>query len=321
MTNPQRIQERLAQNSWGLLGNQGHVLGIDLGGYGLRVALVQLQNHTYLSTHADIQRQDPRDILDDSLALARRLLAESGAAPNHLVRVGVGIGAPVDPHRGTVLRSVRMEGWENFSLKDYFEQAFDAVTLVDNDANLIALSEATFGVGCGCQHLFYLHLSSGVGGGMVLDGRLYHGANGIAGEIGHAVVEPGTGSSSLLMTLEERASISGLLRRAGELGLETTNLNDIFGHHPVARQVVQEVTTLLAMRIAHVVALLDPQMVVLGGIVVRIGGEAFVQAIADQVSAYIAPPLNRPVQVVPAALSTDSIAIGALALALESLCD
>jgi glucokinase len=322
LTNPQRIQERLAQNSWGLLGNQGHVLGIDLGGYGLRVALVHLQTHTYVSTYADIQRQEPQAILDASLTLARALLAESSVSPNHLVRVGVGIGAPVDPHRGTVLRSVRMQGWENFPLKDYFEQAFDTVTLVDNDANLIALSEATFGVGCGCQHLFYLHLSSGVGGGMVLDGRLYHGANGIAGEIGHALVEPDwNGTSSPPRTLEERASESGLLRRARELGFETDDLSHLFGPHPAAQQVVQETTALLALRIAHVVALLDPQMVVLGGTVVRAGGEALVQAIANQVETSIAPPLNRPVQVVPAALSTDSIAIGALALALESLCD
>jgi glucokinase len=141
----------------------------------------------------------------------------------------------------------------------------------------------------------------------------------MAGEVGHA---RGDGlSNQPHATLEDRVSIGGLLRRAGELGLSTTNLNDIFGPHPTGQQVVDEMVTLLGLRLAHIVALLDPQMIVLGGVVVRIGGDAFVQAIANRMKQGIAPALVRPVQVVPAMLNTDSIAIGAMALALESLSD
>jgi glucokinase len=235
--------------------------------------------------------------------------------------VGVGFGGPVDSRSGRVLLSPRMRGWEQFPLQERFEDAFDATTLVDNDANLIALAEATFGVGKDVEHLFYLHLSSGVGGGMVLDGRLYHGATTTAGEIGHAVVGMGWDGVGQPATLEQLLSISGLLTRAGELGLRTDNLNDIFGANPIGRRVVQETVTILSMRLAQLVALLDPQMIVLGGIVVRIGGEPFIAALREEMQRYIMPQFARPVQLLASVLGPDSIAIGGLALALESLRD
>lgn len=319
LTNPTLIEEQLTRNNWGLLGSQGYVVGVDLGGYGLRVAVVNLQHHTCTSTHADLQGTTPREILDEALGRINTMLAEAGVEPRRLVRIGVGISAPVDPHRGVVMRSPRMREWENVALKDYFEQALDTVTLVDNDANLIALSESTFGGGRECQHLVYIHLSSGVGGGIVLGGRLHHGATAIAGEIGHTVIEHSNQEGGKPATLEACVSIDGLLRRAGKLGLATTNLNDIFRDDPIGQQVVRETVHILALRLAHIVALLDPEMIVLGGIVARIGGDSFINAIATHMNTYIDPALTCSVKVVPAMLGTDSIAIGALALALDSL--
>ncbi|MCG8353680.1 MAG: ROK family protein [Chloroflexales bacterium] len=322
MADPQMlVQERLAHNSWGLLGTQGYVLGVDLGGYGLRAALVDLSKHTYTSIHAEIQNDAPESVVAAALNLARKLLADNDVAPDRLVRVGVGFGGPVDPRFGTIRFSPRQSGWEGFPLQERFESTFDAVTLIDNDANLIALAEATFGVGKGTGDLFYLHLSSGVGGGIVLEGRLYHGATATAGEVGHVVVGQGWDGVGQPATLEELASISGLLRRAGELGLSTDNLNDIFSDNPIGQRVVQETTTLLALRLAQIIALLDPQMIVLGGIVVRIGGNAFIQAIERQTSQFIAPRLARPIPIVASVLGFDSVVMGAVALALESLCE
>jgi len=255
MTEPQKlIQEHLAHTSWGILGNQGYILGVDLGGYGLRIALINLQNQTYTSTYADMQLAEPQTMLEQALPLIHKLLDETGVAPGRLVRIGVGFGGPVHPHRGVVLLSPRIPGWQNFSLKDHFEQEFDTVTLIDNDANLIALGEATFGIGHGCQHLFYLHLSSGVGGGIVIDGRLYHGATTTAGEIGHAVVGHDWDGNrhQKSATLEELVSVDGLLRRARGAGLTTNNLEDLFSDQPIAQHVVEEIVDLLAIRIAHV---------------------------------------------------------------------
>lgn len=315
------VKERLEHNSWGLLGNQGYILGIDLGSYGLRATLADLQHHSFTSAHAEMPAGAPDQIVDQAIGLARGLLEQSGAATDRLVRLAVGFNGPVDVRHGVVRLSPRQSGWENYPLQDRFEQAFDAVTLIDNDANLIALGEATFGVGKGLQNLFYLHLSSGVGGGAVLNGKLYHGATSLAGEIGHAVVGRGWDGTGRPETLEELVSIGGLARRASSAGLSTDNLEEIFSDHPAGRRVVQETVDLIATRIAQTIALLDPEMVVLGGIVVRIGGERFVRAISEKVNDFIAPQFARGIPVVPSILGPESVTVGALALALESLAD
>ncbi len=319
---PTLISERLTQNLWGVLGNQGHILGIDLGSYGLRVALVDLQHHTYhTAAIEDIDHESPDSTVNRVIELARNIMAREGVTVDRLVRVGVGFSGPVDLRFGTVRLAPRRPGWENYPLQERFEQAFDAVTLIDNDANLIALGEATFGVGKGCQHLFYFHLSTGVGGGAVLNGRLYHGAHSMAGEIGHAVVGHGWDGDGRPETLEELVSIGGLLRRAKARGFPAQRLEDVFSDHPIAREVVQHTIDLMATRIAQVIALLDPEIVVLGGIVVRIGGDRFVESIAAKVNDFIAPQFTRPVPVVASVLGPDSVAIGAVAMALDSLSD
>lgn len=315
------LSDRLAQKSWGMLGNQGYVLGVDLGSYGLRAALADLQHHTVQTVHDDSFSGTPDQVVERAIALTHELLQAAKIEPSRLVRVGVGFGGPVDLRHGTVRLSPRLSGWENYPLQERFEQAFDAVTLIDNDANLIALGEATFGVGAGKQHLFYLHLSSGVGGGMVLNGRLYHGATSTAGEIGHAVVGHGWDGTGRPETLEELVSITGLLRSAARYGLQTDNLEQIFSADPIGQRVVNETVDLLATRCAQIVALVDPEMIVLGGIVVRLGGDALIEAIAKKVNTFIAPQFARPLPVVASVLGPDSVTIGAIATALDSLSD
>jgi glucokinase len=315
------IRERLSHKRGGLLSHQGYVLGVDLGSYGLRAALLDLSSNSFASVEAEQESSTPDQIVEHVIGMARKLMKDADVSAGHLVRVGVGFGGPIDLHHGVVRLSPRMEGWENYPLQERFEQAFDAVTLIDNDANLIALGEATFGVAKDRQHVFYMHLSSGVGGGAVLNGRLYHGATSTAGEIGHAVVGRGWDGTGRPETLEELVSISGLVRQARLQGLETDNLDEIFSDHPAGRRVVQDTIDLIATRCAQTVALLDPEMIVLGGIVVRIGGDRFVEAIASKVSDFIAPQFARPVPVVASILGSDSVTMGAVALALDSLTD
>jgi glucokinase len=317
---PTMVQERLTYNSWGLLGSQGYVLGLDLGSYGLRAALIDLQSQEYFSVHKDTAPSEAPMLVEQAITMARGLLADHGLRSDHLVRIGVGFGGPVDMRQGLVRLSPRYSGWENFPLREQFEQAFDCTVIIDNDANLMALAEATFGVGKECDSLCYMHISSGVGCGLVLDGRLYHGATATAGEIGHAVVRGGGGAPDTA-TLEDLVSIRGLLQRAGELGLQTDNLEDIFADQPPARQVIDEAVEIIAMRLSAIITLLDPEMLVLGGVVVRIGGDRFVERIGSLINNYIAPKFARPVNIHQSLLGFDSVAIGGLALALESLRD
>ncbi|HEU5100678.1 MAG TPA: ROK family protein [Roseiflexaceae bacterium] len=324
MNDPQPlVQDRLSRNSWGFLGNQGYILGMDIGNHGSRAALVDLHSHTYHCAHREIGTGSAEAITQEAIALARDLLEQHGVTPDRVVRVGVGFAGPVDARGGIVHLSHRMAGWEQFPLKQRIEDAFGAVTLLDNDANLIALAEATFGIGRDVQSLFYLHLSSGVGGGLVLDGRLYHGATTTAGEIGHAVVGPidPIHPRERPRTLEQHVSIQGLLARAAELGLQTDLLSDVFGDHQAGRQVVAEATDLLAVRLSQIVALIDPQIIVVGGVVARSGGDVFLAAIEERMRSYTASLVDRPVEIVASVLGFESVAIGGLALSLESMRD
>jgi glucokinase len=322
MDNPRTIiQQRLASKSRGFLGGQGCILGMDVGSYGLRAALIDLTNQQYDSLHLDAEPGTPERTVEEVIRLCHHLLERHQVQPSHLVRVGVGFGGPVDARRGMVIVSPRQAGWEQYPLKQRVEEALGAVTLVDNDANLIALAEASFGVAADTNHLFYLHLSSGVGGGLVLNGRLYHGATTTAGEIGHAVVgltDP-VRPRQISGTLEQHVSIKGLLRRASELGLDTTMLSDIFSDNPIGQQVVAEAVEILAMRLSQIVALIDPQMIVIGGVVARTGGEAFISAVGERMRFYMASLVERQVPVTASILGFESVAIGGLALALESI--
>ncbi len=118
-------------------------------------------------------------------AIARGLLA--GAHP---AAIGVSFGGPVDARTGTVRLSHHVPGWENTPLREILEKEFGAPASVDNDANVAALGEHRFGAGQGCDNLLYITVSTGVGGGWILDGRLWRGVEGMAGEIGHTVVDP-----------------------------------------------------------------------------------------------------------------------------------
>ncbi len=319
MTDPTTLVEaRLGHDNWGVLGQQGYVLGLDIGGYGVRAALVDLHAGRYTSMHRDTSERGPR-LADEAIALGQALLATQPGAAERLVRVGAGFGGPIDTARGEVLLAPRTPGWEGFPLRERLEGAFGAAAIVDNDANLIALAEALFGAGRDIQHLFYLHLSTGVGGGLVLNGHLYRGANTTAGEIGHAAIAIADAAADP-PTLEHILSISGLLRRAAALGLTTDRLDVIFGDDPVARRVVAEATEQLALTLAQIAALLDPQRIVVGGVVARSGGTAFLDAVRQRVQAYVGHAVIRhTTPIVASELGFDSVAIGGLAVALQSL--
>ena len=318
-----RVEERLANHSWGALSSQGCVMGLDVGSYGLRAALVDLHLHTFACVQRDIESTEPAAMVGAIIDLGRKLLADKHVANAHIVRIGVGFGGPVDAQRGVVIRSPRVPGWEQFALAERIEDAFGASALVDNDANLIALAEATFGAGLGIKDLFYLHLSSGVGGGLVLNGRLYHGASTMAGEIGHAVIGPvdPLHPDRSPATLEERVSIRGLFARAAELGFNTNLLSDIFSDQPIGRQVVSEAVDLLAVRLSQISALIDPALIILGGVVARSGGDPFVQAIQERMTDYMGLQVQRPLPITASVLGFESVAIGGVALALESLAE
>jgi glucokinase len=316
------VRQWLRRGDGAFVGGQGLMLGIDVGSYGLRAIVADLRGTTVFGRSSELPVGDASAITDAAIALVRDLLTEHSLNARQLVRIGIGFGGPVDADVGTTRVHYRRPGWENFPLVERFEAAFDAPTLLDNDANVIALGEACC-VDRDVRDLLYVHLSSGVGGGVVVDGRLYHGATTTAGEIGHAIVHPDGPPCSCggKGHLESYLSIGGLLRRMGELGVSSQDLTTVFGDSPAAQQTVEEATATLSQMLANAVTLLDPQVIVVGGIVARTGGDAWLSALQQQLKDILPPTLRSDIQVLPSSFNHDSVAVGGLALALASMQD
>lgn len=323
-----------------LLGLGGYLLGVDIGGYGLQVALADGQGRLLRTVQQPLEREkEASQVVLATLEMARSLLRESRLEPRQLLRIGVGFGGPVDVQQGVTIISHRMPGWENYPLRQVFEEAFSTATLVDNDARVTALGEALYGAGQGARNLFYIHLSSGVGGGMVIEGQLYRGTTTTAGEIGHTLIledgpECGCGRPG---HLEALVSAPALIARARELARDdpaplearaqeegrSLRFQDVVeaarrGHAP-SRQVLMEAAHYLAIAVSNLVNLLNPEMVVLGGIVARLAGEDLLEPLREEVSRLAMAVPGNAVRIVQGTLGETSVVIGAIALALKSL--
>jgi glucokinase len=165
------------------------LLALDFGGTKLTAGLAASGEHRWrahqrVSSPPDSNAQSDLEIM---MGLAQDLLATVEAP---LSAVGVSFGGLVDAAQGLVLLSHHVPGWEKVPLREWLEERLRVPAAVDNDANVAALGEHRFGAGQGCNSLMYITVSTGVGGGWILNGRPWRGAEGMAGEIGHTVVDP-----------------------------------------------------------------------------------------------------------------------------------
>lgn len=161
-------------------------LGIDLGGTKVVLALGDEAGEPIASRRrATSQSGDWRRDLDTLIEESHALLAEASVEASALGRIGVSVPGPADPARGIVINPPNLLGWENVPVAQVLADALGAETRIENDANAAALAEAKFGAGRGVQDLVYLTMSTGIGAGILADGRLIQGAFGAAGEMGH----------------------------------------------------------------------------------------------------------------------------------------
>ncbi len=242
--------------------------------------------------------------------------------------VGCGYGGPVDWQTGRICCSHHVVGWDDFPLADWLRDLCGAPAIVDNDTNVAALGEALLGAGRGDNPVFYTNSGSGVGGGLVADGRIFHGAKPGEAEFGHIRLDrSGT-------TVEDRCSgwamdqkiralpasgDTGTLRRSlpktpgGEARLLPAALA---AGDPAARRILDETSEDLAFALSHVVHLFHPAAIVLGGGLSLIG-EPWRAAVERALPRFIMKAFHPPPPVRLAALGEDVVPAGALLLAAQ----
>ncbi len=229
-------------------------------------------------------------------------------------RIGVSAGGPVDPRSGVLLSVPNLDGWENAPIGDGLSRALGVEARVENDANACALAEWRHGAGRGVRDLVFMTFSTGLGAGLILDGRLYRGHRFLAGEIGHVVIDPegppcGCGARGCL---EAMVSGSGIRRRLDTLRrddpslpsdarelVERARAGDVF-----SRDFLASVARTLARGIAATVFLLNPARVVLGTIAVG-AGDLILEPLRAELGRIVWPSLRAGLEVVPAALGED----------------
>lgn len=230
-----------------------------------------------------------------------------------LQAIGVGFGGPVDDRTQTVVKSHQIEGWENFSLSNWLSDRFRLPAVIGNDADVAGLGEALHGAGQGISPLFYVTIGSGIGGGFILDGRIFRGFGMGAAEIGHLRVESPDGR----VPLESVASGWGIESRYRARTSRSRSVSEIAAavpHDALAHAILSQAWDALAEALCHVVALIAPRRIILGGGVSLLGDVLF-SPVRALVKARVFRPFADGFDIVPAALGEDVVLHGALALA------
>ncbi|MBI2858348.1 MAG: ROK family protein [Chloroflexi bacterium] len=310
----------------------GLVLSIDIGGSKILAALVDRWGKVLAR---DLQQTDAGHshlkVLDQIEQAAARVFKQGKAQT-----IAIAAAGAIDTENGVVTISPNLPRWRNVPLKGLVEHRLGMKTLVLNDASAAALGEHSFGAGVGTRDMVFITVSTGVGGGIIIDGKLYQGANGAAGEIGHVVIDAGGPKCGCgnYGCLESLASGSAIARDATErISLGTSSSIPRYtedGHtitaiavaeaarngDPLANEIVSRAARYLGMGLVSIVNMLNPEMVVIGGGVAQMG-EMLLGPARSLMKEKAFKLAADHVEVVQAKLGADAGIVGAAAYAFS----
>jgi len=310
------------------------VLAMDIGGTKLGAAVVtesgDVLGEMLRPTNPSWQ---PLEIIEVLFALAEEAVCRADTEWRALAALGVSFGGPVDFPAGITVRCHHLPGWEGVALRDVLAERSGLPAIMDNDANAACLGEVAFGAARGCRDVLYVTVSTGIGAGLVLDGRPYRGAGSMAGELGHTLVVPDGPSCSCGRRgcLEAVASGPAIARAGGEAleagedsvlrcipraELTAEHIAEAAGSDPLAARIMETAGEYLGLAIAGAVNLLNPQIVVIGG-GVSLAGDALLRPLREAVRRYGAAEALCDLAIVVGQLGRRGGLLGAAALALE----
>jgi len=313
------------------------VIGIDLGGTKIYTAVVDEQGKILASSRKRTKaEQGPSPVIDRIVEGVEESVAAAGLPAEQIKGVGVGSPGPLDLKTGTILQTPNL-GWKNVPLRDLLQKKLQLPVTVDNDGNVGVLGEFAYGAGHGAQHMIGLFIGTGIGGGVIVDGKLLHGFNENAGELGHMILDPngprcGCGNKGCLEAFASRLSIEREIKVAALHGVETFVLDDIKENErlrskklaeayaagdPAVKQAVNRSAEYVGYGTASLLNIFNPEVVVLGGGVVEAIGEDYVEQVRKIALQNVFKVARRNVRIVAALLKDDSAVLGAARLAWD----
>lgn len=302
-----------------------NVLALDIGGTAVKIGIINERGDIlYRKEHSVSFDGYQTPILDTSVRYARQAAEDSGLA---FAGIGISATGQIDLHSGTVIGTCgNLPGWVGVPLKDVFEAIFGLPAMVMNDADCALLGESRIGAAMDCRNVLMVTLGTGVGGGVMADGKILGGRNGLAGEIGHMIVQHKDGNLCTCGNrgcFEQYASVTALLTLAEQrLGERPANARELFDRAEAGEEAVKLVLDTWREAIVHglvgLVHLFDPELILIGGGVSR-QEKNLVQPIGDAVRRQAMPRFSQGLRVEAAALGNDAGMIGAAFSCLEHL--
>jgi glucokinase len=318
------------------------IVGVDMGGTSLRALAVNGGNKI-LACEEIVTRvgQKPDAIVADVAAMVNRVVAHAGVKRANIRAVSIGVPGAVDPKRGIVHAAPNL-AWKNFPFGRKLKALLGVPIYVENDVNVGVVGEHALGAGKGTTELVGIFPGTGIGGGLIVRGKLYEGCRGSAGEVGHMVLQAdgprcGCGRRGCAEALASRTAMEREVRAAIKVGGSDMVLKimkergkdrmtssviqrALKKKDPVMRQVLKRAQYYMGLLVASVVNLLDPECVVIGGGIVERLGEDYLKPIRKVAYEHFLNPRNKArVRIVAGRLGDDAAPLGAVVLARQRI--
>ncbi|MEU3775568.1 ROK family transcriptional regulator [Streptomyces sp. NPDC032472] len=310
-----------------LSGDAGIVIGVDFGHTHLRVAVGNLAHQVLAEESAPLDVDASwQDGFDRAEALVGQLIQTIGVGLEKVIGVGLGVPGPIDVESGTLGSTAILPGWSGINPRQELSQRLGVPVYVDNDANLGALGELVWGSGRGVKDLAYIKVASGVGAGLVINGQIYRGPGGTAGEIGHITLDESgpvcrCGNRGCLETFAAARYVLPLLQSTHGPELTMERVVELAREgDPGCRRVIADVGRHVGSGVANLCNVLNPSRVVLGGSLAE-AGELVLAPIRESVGRYAIPSAARQLSVLTGSLGARAEVLGALALVLSEMGD
>lgn len=308
-----------------------YVIGVDLGGTKISTAISTIEGNMLANVVLPTKAEEGEAaVLGRIVQSIDEVIVGSSTSIDEIEAIGIGSPGPLDAKKGIIITTPNLP-FKNYNLVQPLKEKYNIPVYLDNDANAAAIGEYMFGAGKGKNSIVYFTVSTGVGGGAVLDGKVYRGHTSNALEIGHTTVDPNgprcnCGNLGCLEAMSSGTAIAKKGKEAVSTNVETSlkkhdtvTSYEVFKEaeagDEVAKDIIDNALTYLGIGVANAIATFDPEMIIIGGGVSKAGDIVF-DTVKKVVNKRCFKSMAESCEIVPAGLGSDAGVVGAVALAI-----
>jgi glucokinase len=318
----------------------GVLCGVDIGGTKCSIALIdedgKILDKIYTCAHVEEEEED--GMVKMVAGHVKELLQRNQVKESDLPALGVGCAGHIRFKDGVIITTSNLAGFDNYPLREKLQAHFEIPVILDNDANAQAVGEHKFGAGKGYEDMIFVTISTGIGAGLIINGKLYRGMTGTAGEFGHSIVEPNSelvcscGNRGCIMACACGLALPHLFEKKLKEGVETKikmppnfNISKINGQtlkkgldmdDPLSKAVISDSAYYVGIGLYNLFQTLNPPLIVLGGGLTN-WGEFYLDKIKETFYELAGNMIHDPIEITLSEIIGDAGVIGAAALSLE----